>query len=109
MKKIIFILAFLCVGATAHAAPFLVCDPQANVDYYVITGLPAPIDGSRVIPDQTGTFGFRLDLGTLPVGGPYTVRAKACNTVWGCSADSSPFVFSRPAQLGVPVGTRLSQ
>lgn len=100
---------FLMWPLSAIAAPFLVCDPQADVDYYVVTGLPAPIDGSHVAPDSTGTFGFKLDLGTLPVGGPYAIKAKACNNAWGCSADSLPFVFTRPAALTTPADVRLSR
>lgn len=110
MKKalsIIVIAMILCIGSTAFAAPFLVCDPQAGVEYYVVTGLPAAIDASRIPPDASGTFGFKLDLGPLAVGS-YTVKAKACAGVWGCSADSSPFVFTKPALSTAPVNVRLA-
>ncbi len=86
-------------------SPFLVCDPQPGVDYYVVSGLPAAVDGSHVAPDATGKYGFQLDLSALPPGN-YTVKAKACVELWGCSDDSSPFAFTRPA-LSVPAKSRL--
>jgi hypothetical protein len=102
-------------ATVAHAAPFLVCDPQPGqgVQWYVVTGLPAQVDGSHIAVDASGTYGFKLDLGLTPPGGPYTVKAKACKSdaQWGevCSADSLPFAFSRPALSGTPANARLSQ
>ena len=116
MKKLIITAIVLCmVPVMAMAAPSLTCDPQTGqgVQWYVITGLPAPLDGSRVVPDATGTYGFKLDMAQVPVGGPYTVKVKACkaDAVWGevCSADSSPFQFSRPSGAsGAPTGIKLA-
>lgn len=87
-------------------SPFLVCDPYQGAGYFVVTGLPAAVDGSHVAPDSTGTFGFKLDLANLPAGGPYTVKVKACSDTWGCSDDSLPFVFTRPA-LSAPAGPKV--
>jgi hypothetical protein len=131
MKKttLILLLALACIhpfnwhkrifpkgfGYAAHAAPFLVCDPQPGqgVQWYVVTGLPSQVDGSHVAVDASGTYGFKLDLGLTPPGGPYTVKAKACkaDTTWGevCSADSLPFAFSRPSAFPAPANARLSQ
>ena len=78
-----FVLAmFILFGmaANVNAAPSLVCDPPAagsGVQYYVISGMPAGIDGSHVLPESTGTFGFRVDMATTAPG-TYTVAAKAC-------------------------------
>lgn len=100
------------MAAPAFAAPYLVCDPQPGqgVEWYVVTGLPTQIDGSRISPDATGTYGFKLDLAACPAG-TYTVRAKACkqDTTWGeaCSVDSLPFDFDRPTPPISPQNQRL--
>jgi hypothetical protein len=110
MKTLFATFVFMCLATVAFASPFLVCDPQPGqeVDYYVVTGLTGA-DGSHVAKDTTGTYGFKLDLSALAAG-TYTVRAKACNDSWGvCSADSSPFVFSRPSTLTAPGVFRLSK
>jgi hypothetical protein len=105
MKRLVWLVAFviLALASVALAAgPYLVCDPQPGqgVTYYVVLGLPASIDASHISPDASGTYGFKLDLAMLPVGS-YTVIARAC-TSWGCSGDSSPLVFSRPAAVSIP-------
>lgn len=88
---IIFVLGMAgLAGATS-----LVCDPQNGIDYYIVTGLPSTIDGSKVSPDSTGAYGFKLDISTIPAG-EYTVTAQACSELWGCSAVSNPFSFTRP-------------
>lgn len=106
MKRITLAAALiLCVGTHAYASPFLVCDPQAGVEHYEVTGLPG--DNSNVLPDATGAYGFKLDLATLAEGN-YTVKARACN-IRGCSAESSPFVFEYPRLLTDPRNYRLSK
>ena len=108
MKRFLSTIILILLATPVLAAgPYLVCDPQPNIDYYIVTGLPAPIDGSRITPDASGVYGFKLDITTLPVGGPYTARAKACITTWGCSDDSLPFVFSRPASPSLPANIKL--
>lgn len=95
-------MIIILLAAPASAAPFLVCDPQPGqgVEWYVVTGLPAQVDGSHVAPDSTGTYGFKLDLAEMPPG-TYTVKAKACQqtVTWGevCSVDSLPLDFERPS------------
>lgn len=108
MKKIltIAILLALFVPEIVLASPFLVCDPQVGVDYYTVSGLPASIDASHISVDPTGKYGFTLDLASLPVG-TYTVRGKACSNLWGCSADSNPFGFTRPENTTGPINLRL--
>lgn len=82
--------------------PFLVCDPQAGVQSYVITGMgsttittPAQADGS-----------IRYDMASVPAG-TYAIQVQACNDLWGCSV-SSPFGFVKPV-LTAPVGLRLGR
>jgi hypothetical protein len=69
-------------------SPFLVCDPQAGVTYYTITGdpfftgnIPAQADGS-----------IKKDLAGIPAG-THTIQAVACSELWGCSTPS-PFSLS---------------
>jgi hypothetical protein len=128
MKKsiLILILTMACIHpfnwhkrifprwhGVAVAAPFLVCDPhplQADSSlYFTVSGLPTNIDATHIAKEPVGSqYGFKFDIGQVPVGGPYTVKAKACNA-WGCSADSLPLEFSRAVPLVAPVNARLSQ
>lgn len=108
MKRLaLALLIILALASTVLAAPFLVCDPQTGVEYYTVSGLPAAINTSHILPDATGTYGFKLDLATL-VPGTYTVKANACTALWGCSADSNPLNFVRPASGTGPLNLRLS-
>lgn len=104
----VLVVVFLVMTATAFASPFLVCDPPAAgepVEYYEIDGLPAPYTGRNIPRDETGKYGFKFDLAQLAVGGPWTLTARACNAVWGCSEDSAPYVLMRPPRIGKIVGT----
>jgi len=80
MRILLIIIALFLGNTLAFAAPFLVCDPQAGIEYYTVlqdgaeiaTDVPAQPDGS-----------LRYDMeGIIP--GEYEFNAKACN-VWGCS------------------------
>jgi hypothetical protein len=105
MKKLLFLIVLLgLLPCESKASPFLVCDPQAEVEFYVITGLPSPLDGSHIAAEPDGS--IRMDFGNVPVGGPYDIQVSACN-LWGCS-DGSPFVFSRPSTRHGPNNTRLT-
>ena len=108
MKRLLLVCLLVSLPVTVLAAPFLVCDPQAGVEYYTVSGLPAAINTTHINPDPTGTYGFKLDLATL-VPGNYTVKANACTALWGCSADSAPFGFVRPASATGPLNLRLTQ
>lgn len=90
----------------ANAAPYLVCDPQAGVTHYKITGdnywtvsVPAQADGS-----------IRSDLAGIS-SGAHAVSVSACKSdgLWGeqCSA-AVPFVFTRPTAPGAPANTALA-
>lgn len=106
--RIVVGLGMLSFGflAMAEASPFLVCDPQATVTHYKITGdafwtgnIPAQADGS-----------LRTDLATIPVG-VHTVQAVACRTGDGwpevCSGPTLPFSFVRPGVPVIPGGVKL--
>ena len=90
-------------------SPFLVCNPPVEpVDHYVITGLPAGIDGSSVQPDSTGVFGFKLDLAGVPKTSTSNLTVMACNQ-WGDCSATVPFVLSRPSQPASPANVRFSK
>jgi hypothetical protein len=111
MKKVLIILALAVVLvwplSTFAAGPFLVTNPQAGVDYFVVNGLPTAINATNCAPDPAGTYGLKLDLSAL-VPGSYTVTAQACSNIWGCSTNSSPFGFTRPDLSKAPAGVGLS-
>ena len=106
MKKLLSLL-FLLIPSLAWSAPFLVCDPQAGVTEYRVTGaewvptagIPAEADGS-----------IKMDVSMAPVG-QSSLFFQACNVdpVWGvqCSI-SSPFGFSRPTTPALPATLRLT-
>ncbi len=85
-------------------SPFLVCDPQPGVG---ITSFQ--LDGlwvATVAAEADGS--FRLDLADAVQGESYTVRAKACTELWGCSDWSVPFEFTRP-DMAIPANMRLGK
>ena len=103
--KLITILFVLLFPVSAICAPFLVCDPQATVTYYKITGdgywmanVPAQVDGS-----------IRSDLSTISIG-THNIQICACKTdvIWGEECSSTiPFTFTKPSLPSVPAGTKL--
>ena len=101
MKTAITLLAILLTASVCGASPWLVCDPQTGVDYYTVDGLAAPLDGTHIVPDATGKYGFRFDLANL-IPGTYNLTAHACSNLWGCGAASLPLAFTRPT-LPIPV------
>ncbi len=107
---LILVIILMFSGISLAAGPYLVCNPVAGATQYNVTGLPVSVPSTELNPESTGTFGFKLDLSALP-SGSYTVKAQACanDAIWGtvCSADSSPFSFTRPAALTVPTGLGL--
>ena len=104
MKKLI-ILTILFFPIQALCAPFLVCDPQATVGYYKITG--DPYWTANVVAQVDGS--IRSDLSTIPAG-THNIQVAACKTdvLWGesCSG-TAPFTFSKPSPSNVPVNLRL--
>lgn len=105
MKKLL-ILLFVLIPSLGWGAPFLVCDPQAGVTTYKLTGpawvpatVPAQPDGS-----------IKMDVSAATVGeNALQVAACAIDPVWGevCS-DNSPFSFTRPTTPALPATLRLT-
>jgi hypothetical protein len=118
MKRLMVLAVMLFLfgfSTLTFAAPFLVCDPQAGVTTYKLTGptwvpvtVPAQTDGS-----------IRMDVATATVGtNSLTVAACAAgDTLWPAERCSEyvPFVFTRPGtpstvghiKLIPPTGTNL--
>lgn len=85
----VLVLSVIFLSAmVARAAPFLICDPQAEVTKYVIEMNGSEFPEFAAEPDGS----MKYDLSGLAEGS-YTVRAKAGN-LWGWSAYSAPFVFN---------------
>jgi hypothetical protein len=107
LQSIITIVTFLIITSTlkAYSAPFLVCDPQAGVTTYQLTGpawvpatTSAQVDGS-----------IKMDVSSAVVGqNSLTVAACAGDVLWGlrCSV-AVPFAFTRPSNPSTPVNIRL--
>jgi hypothetical protein len=119
MKKTLIVLVFgliLAALPVLAGATSLVCDPQAGVTSYVITGLPAPLDVNNDVPIAAQPDGsLKLDVNSCPVGGPYSLEVSACGNgvdidagVWaGSCSTSANFTFSRPGAPSTPKNTRL--
>lgn len=74
MKKLIIAALVVMFAATAHATPYLVCDPQDGVTEYEIVDNGNPV------------FSLRYDLADIAKG-EHSYSVKACN-MWGCSESS---------------------
>ena len=98
MKKFI-ILTIVLFASQAWSAPFLVCDPQAGVVGYEITGLG---DKINFIAQQDGS--LRYDLASIQ-SGTYNLTVAACN-MWGCSAATAADPFTK-AVPSAPAGLRI--
>ncbi|OYT14772.1 MAG: hypothetical protein B7C24_16610 [Bacteroidetes bacterium 4572_77] len=92
MKKFILAALFICICSTVSAQPFLVCDPQPNVDSYKLV----LNDGSEIETPAP----LHYDLSGLEPG-QYVVTAKAIQGVWA-SLPSVPLDFTKPS-LSTPV------
>ena len=99
MKKLLIVIAVLLFATSASAAPFLVCDPQAGVVGYEITGLAAPVS---FVAQPDGS--LKYDLSGI-ASGTYNLTVAACN-VWGCSS-TAPFAFTKVIPTA-PVGLKLT-
>ena len=103
--SLLIVASVICLPVMTMAAPFMVCDPQAGVTFYKLTGpawlptnVPAQPDGS-----------LKVDVGTALVGvNNTTVAACKTDAVWGeqCSS-TTPFIFTRPATPTIPTGAKL--
>lgn len=96
---------FMALVSAAWSAPTLVCDPQAGVQHYVLTGpgwVPAQVSAQ---PDGS----IRMDVSTAAVGvNSLTVKACKQDAVWGeqCSG-AAPFSFTRPHPPAAMTGAAL--
>ena len=99
MKKLLIVIAVLLFATSASAAPFIVCDPQAGVVGYEITGLG---DKINFIAQQDGS--LRYDLASIQ-SGTYNLTFAACN-MWGCSAATAADPFTK-AVPSAPAGLRI--
>jgi hypothetical protein len=97
MKKFI-ILTIVLFASQAWSAPFLVCDPQAGVVGYEITGLGETVS---YIAQPDGS--IKYDLASVN-SDTYTLTVAACN-MWGCSS-TAPFGFSKQVP-SAPAGLRI--
>ena len=91
----LIIIVVVLFPAVTLAAPFLVCDPQAGVTSYKLTG-PAWVPVS-VAAQPDGS--LKMDLAAATVGiNSLTVQACKTDPTWGevCSS-AVPFSFTRPS------------
>ena len=82
---IVVFLAFKAFGS-----PFLICDPQAGVEWYEIENLDF-VSGQTIPAEPDGS--IDLNLAPMTADGLYNIQVRACN-MWGCSADA-PFSFTK--------------
>lgn len=106
MKKIILLaIGIVLMASVACAAPFIVCDPQATVTFYKVTG-PAWVV-SPVTAQADGS--VKMDISASTVG-TNSLTFAACKTdaTWGelCSP-FVPFSFTRPASSTIPALIKL--
>lgn len=104
--RLFLIIAILAMAVSVQAAPFLVCDPQAGVTSYKLTGLPFVTALVPAQPDGS----IKLDVAPVATGtNNITVAACIVDPVWGeaCSA-AAPFSFTRPSAAESPLNIRLS-
>ena len=82
MKRLLIAALVLLFAATAHATPYLVCDPQEGVTGYEIVDNGATLP--MVAAQADGS--LRYDLAGIEKG-EHSYQVKACN-MWGCSEAS---------------------
>lgn len=110
MKKLFlltWILAVVFLSTDAIGAPFLVCDAQAGITHYKLTGPAWVVSPVTAQPDGS----IRLDVAVSPQGvNALTVAACIAEPIWGelCSS-TSPFSYVRPGAPTGPSNLRLIQ
>jgi len=104
-RFLFLVIAMMLIPALAFGNPFLTADPQTGVDEYrvVLDGADQGLFPAKDMGD--GTVVLWYDLAGVP-DGAHTVQAAAKN-VWGESALSDPFDFTK-AVPGAPTGLRVS-
>jgi hypothetical protein len=103
------LIIVLALAGSAHAAPFLVCTPYTGTtpDYFMVSfdGGAATQTPVYAVTSPTGVEAH-VDLASVPTGS-HTATLQACSTLWGCSAASASFPFTK-ALPSVPTGTGIS-
>ncbi len=100
---------FIFISTLTFAAPFLVCDPQETVAFYVVE-----LDGQEYQTAAEEDGSIKWDLANVDVG-THTIRLMAGNAAGDWSDWSVPFVFTLeppvpppPPPPNVPTGIQLS-
>ena len=110
MKKLILFaaVAIFCLGALkSYADPWVVVAEQTDTDYFEATlnsVAQDPMDYTVWTFSDNNDYCPVLDLAGISEG-DYTVTVKAGN-IWGESADTSPFFFTKglpavPGSIGI--------
>ena len=102
LYAILAVLLVVLFAVKVFSAPFLVCDPNLNTDYYEVENL-AYTSGQSIPAEADGS--IRLDLAPLATDGSHDILVRACNA-WGCSSDS-PFTFTKSPSPLAPANLRL--
>ena len=87
MKKLFIILALLLFPVFCFANPFLVSDPNENVEE-----IRATWNGTETVLSKKGDGSIYHDLSGI-ADGDHVMSIKACN-MWGCS-EAIPFEFTK--------------
>ena len=118
MKRLLLVVLIVLVSVgTAMANPFLICDPQAGVTHYKITGPAWVANLAPVYPNVAGSITAQADgsIRTDVVGadlGTNNITVAACiyDEVWGEQCSSYvPFAFVRPSPASIPQAIRLQK
>ena len=107
MRKLFFVLLVLVFASPALSNPWLVCDPQAGVTHYILTGPTWIVNPVAAQPDGS----IRMDV-SPSVEGMTQLTVKACKNdeVWGEQCSSVvPFEYVRPAAVAIPLRPRLQK
>ena len=105
MKKLLIVMLIVLLPSLSFAAPYLVCDPQAGVTHYKVTGPSWVV--SPVTAQADGS--IRMDVSAATAGvNSLTVAACRSDAVWGelCSS-TVPFVFTKPIAPTIPGNIKL--
>jgi hypothetical protein len=107
MIKAILIILMILVTAVPAMAVRVVCDPQAGVTSYNVTG---PSWAPGVVPAEgNGSINMNVD---ASLEGTNSFQFAACidDVLWGrlCSTPT-PFSYVRPSNPVAPSGTKLAK
>lgn len=107
MIKTILIIAMILVTVVPAMAVRVVCDPQAGVTSYNVTG---PSWAPSVVPaEANGSINMNIDASLEGLNNFQFVACKD-DVLWGrlCSTPT-PFSYERPSNPVAPLGTKLAK